>query len=149
MKTHTTLKAIDPRTQYGVSRDARTKHYLEAFDLTDDERARQEWLSKYTFYYATPSFLDSFKAPDVEVEQVESEYTAYTTEQLYSAIEQLNPHQQDIVLGYLCGYTQKQIATSLNITQGAVNLALHGSKSNNGKLYGGALKKLRKILETK
>lgn len=59
----------------------------------------------------------------------------------------LTPHQRKIILLFLEGNTQEEIASVLNIHQTGVHKALHGNidYSSDKRRYGGIVKKLKKI----
>ena len=61
--------------------------------------------------------------------------------------DKLTEHQRKIILLFLSGNTQEEIASVLKIHQTGVHKALHGNidYKSGGKRYGGIVKKLKKI----
>lgn len=63
--------------------------------------------------------------------------------------KQLTERQYDVLKMHLDGYTQVEIAKALNVNQSSVNKCIHGNSEygkRRGRVYGGLVKKLRKIL---
>jgi predicted transcriptional regulator len=61
----------------------------------------------------------------------------------------LTPRQREVIHLYADGYTQMEIAKMLNVNQSSITKSLNGNVDyKNGKvIYGGAKKKIRKIIE--
>lgn len=61
----------------------------------------------------------------------------------------LTPRQREVIRLYADGYTQMEIAKRLNVNQSSITKSLNGNVDyKNGKVvYGGAKKKIRKIIE--
>src|ERR1700722_7212988 len=61
----------------------------------------------------------------------------------------LTPRQKEVIHLYADGYTQMEIAKMLNVNQSSITKSLNGNVDyKNGKvIYGGAKKKIRKIIE--
>ena len=61
----------------------------------------------------------------------------------------LTPRQREVIRLYADGYTQMEIAKMLNVNQSSITKSLNGNVDyKNGKrIYGGARKKIRKIIE--
>jgi DNA-binding CsgD family transcriptional regulator len=62
----------------------------------------------------------------------------------------LTPRQREVIRLYADGYTQMEIAKMLNVNQSSITKSLNGNVDykNGKKVYGGARKKIRKIIET-
>jgi DNA-binding CsgD family transcriptional regulator len=62
---------------------------------------------------------------------------------------QLTPRQKEVICLYADGYTQMEIAKMLNVNQSSITKSLNGNVDykNGKKVYGGARKKIRKIIE--
>jgi len=62
---------------------------------------------------------------------------------------QLTPRQREVIMLYADGYTQMEIAKMLNVNQSSITKSLNGNVDykNGKKIYGGARKKIRKIIE--
>lgn len=63
---------------------------------------------------------------------------------------ELTDRQKTVIKYYSDGYTQMEIAKILNVNQSSITKNLHGNTDyKNGKrVYGGSIKKIKKILET-
>ena len=61
----------------------------------------------------------------------------------------LTPRQREVIRLYSDGYTQMEIAKMLNVNQSSITKSLNGNVDykNGKKIYGGARKKIRKIVE--
>ena len=61
----------------------------------------------------------------------------------------LTDRQKQVIRLYADGYTQMEIAKQLNVNQSSITKSMHGNVdySNNGRIYGGSHKKLKKIIE--
>jgi DNA-binding CsgD family transcriptional regulator len=61
----------------------------------------------------------------------------------------LTPRQREVIRLYADGYTQMEIAKILNVNQSSITKSLNGNVDykNGKKIYGGARKKIRKIIE--
>lgn len=61
----------------------------------------------------------------------------------------LTPRQREVIHLYADGYTQMEIAKMLNVNQSSITKSLNGNVDykNGKKVYGGARKKMRKIIE--
>ena len=61
----------------------------------------------------------------------------------------LTPRQKEVIHLYADGYTQMEIAKMLNVNQSSITKSLNGNVDykNGKKVYGGARKKIRKIIE--
>jgi len=61
----------------------------------------------------------------------------------------LTPRQREVIRLYGDGYTQMEIAKMLNVNQSSITKSLNGNVDykNGKKIYGGATKKIRKIIE--
>ena len=61
----------------------------------------------------------------------------------------LTPRQREVIRLYADGYTQMEIAKMLNVNQSSITKSLNGNVDykNGKKIYGGARKKIRKIVE--
>jgi DNA-binding CsgD family transcriptional regulator len=61
----------------------------------------------------------------------------------------LTPRQKEVIRLYADGYTQMEIAKKLNVNQSSITKSLNGNVDyKNGKrIYGGAKKKLNKIIQ--
>jgi predicted transcriptional regulator len=61
----------------------------------------------------------------------------------------LTPRQREVIRLYAEGHTQMEIAKMLNVNQSSITKSLNGNVDyKNGKrVYGGARKKIRKIIE--
>ncbi len=61
----------------------------------------------------------------------------------------LTPRQREVIRLYADGYTQMEIAKMLNVNQSSITKSLNGNVDyKNGKrVYGGARKKIKKIIE--
>jgi len=61
----------------------------------------------------------------------------------------LTPRQKEVIKLYADGYTQMEIAKMLNVNQSSITKSLNGNVDykNGKKIYGGARKKIRKIIE--
>lgn len=61
----------------------------------------------------------------------------------------LTPRQKQVIRLYADGYTQMEIAKMLNVNQSSITKSLNGNVDykNGKKVYGGAKKKLNKIME--
>ena len=62
----------------------------------------------------------------------------------------LTPRQREVIRLYADGYTQMEVAKILNVNQSSITKSLNGNVDyKNGKrVYGGARKKIRKIIES-
>lgn len=63
--------------------------------------------------------------------------------------ELLTPRQREVIRLYADGYTQMEIAKMLNVNQSSITKSLNGNVDykNGKKIYGGARKKMKKIIE--
>lgn len=61
----------------------------------------------------------------------------------------LTPRQREVIRLYADGYTQMEIAKLLNVNQSSITKSLNGNVDyKNGKvIYGGAKKKMKKIID--
>jgi transcriptional regulator len=61
----------------------------------------------------------------------------------------LTPRQRQVIRLYADGYTQMEIAKMLNVNQSSITKSLNGNVDykNGKKIYGGARKKIIKIIE--
>jgi len=61
----------------------------------------------------------------------------------------LTPRQREVIRLYADGYTQMEIAKMLNVNQSSITKSLNGNVDykNGKKIYGGARKKIIKIIE--
>src|SRR5208283_2737078 len=61
----------------------------------------------------------------------------------------LTSRQREVIRLYADGYTQMEIAKMLNVNQSSITKSLNGNVDykNHRKVYGGARKKIRKIIE--
>lgn len=61
----------------------------------------------------------------------------------------LTPRQREVIRLYSDGYTQMEIAKMLNVNQSSITKSLNGNVDykNGKKIYGGAKKKLNKIIQ--
>jgi RNA polymerase sigma factor (sigma-70 family) len=61
----------------------------------------------------------------------------------------LTDRQRQVIRLYADGYTQMEIAKMLNVNQSSITKSLHGNVdyANNGRVYGGSKKKIKKIIE--
>ena len=61
----------------------------------------------------------------------------------------LTPRQRVVIRLYADGYTQMEIAKMLDVNQSSITKSLNGNVDykNGKKIYGGARKKIRKIIE--
>ena len=61
----------------------------------------------------------------------------------------LTPRQKEVIRLYADGYTQMEIAKMLNVNQSSITKSLNGNVDykNKRKSYGGARRKIRKIIE--
>src|SRR5271169_6625120 len=61
----------------------------------------------------------------------------------------LTSRQREVIRLYADGYTQMEIAKMLNVNQSSITKSLNGNVDykNGKKIYGGARKKIRKIVE--
>lgn len=61
----------------------------------------------------------------------------------------LTPRQKEVIRLYADGYTQMEIAKMLNVNQSSITKSLNGNVDykNGKKVYGGARKKIKKIIE--
>lgn len=61
----------------------------------------------------------------------------------------LTPRQRQVIRLYADGYTQMEIAKMLNVNQSSITKSLNGNVDykNGKKVYGGARKKIKKIIE--
>jgi DNA-binding CsgD family transcriptional regulator len=61
----------------------------------------------------------------------------------------LTPRQREVIRLYADGYTQMEIARMLNVNQSSITKSLNGNVDykNGKKIYGGARKKIIKIIE--
>jgi len=61
----------------------------------------------------------------------------------------LTPRQREVIHLYADGYTQMEIAKMLNVNQSSITKSLNGNVDykNGKKVYGGAKKKINKIIE--
>ena len=62
----------------------------------------------------------------------------------------LTDRQREVIRLYADGYTQMEIAKMLNVNQSSITKSLNGNVDykNGKKVYGGARKKIRKIIES-
>lgn len=62
----------------------------------------------------------------------------------------LTERQREVIRLYADGYTQMEIAKMLNVNQSSITKSLNGNVDykNGKKIYGGARKKIRKIIES-
>jgi DNA-binding CsgD family transcriptional regulator len=62
----------------------------------------------------------------------------------------LTPRQREVIRLYADGLTQMEIAKKLNVNQSSITKSLNGNVDykNGKKIYGGARKKIRKIIES-
>lgn len=62
----------------------------------------------------------------------------------------LTPRQREVIRLYADGYTQMEIAKMLDVNQSSITKSLNGNVDykNGKKVYGGARKKIRKIIES-
>lgn len=63
--------------------------------------------------------------------------------------ERLTERQYNVLKMHLDGYTQIEIAKALNVNQSSVNKCINGNSEygkRKGRIYGGLIKKLRRIL---
>jgi predicted transcriptional regulator len=63
--------------------------------------------------------------------------------------ELLTERQREVIRLYADGYTQMEIAKLLNVNQSSITKSLNGNVDykNGKKIYGGARKKMKKIIE--
>lgn len=63
---------------------------------------------------------------------------------------ELTERQKTVIKLYADGYTQMEIAKALGVNQSSITKNLNGNVdySNSKRVYGGSLKKIRKILDT-
>lgn len=61
----------------------------------------------------------------------------------------LTPRQKEVIRLYAEGYTQMEIAKKLKVNQSSITKSLNGNVDykNGKKVYGGARKKIKKIIE--
>ncbi len=61
----------------------------------------------------------------------------------------LTPRQREVIRLYADGYTQMEIAKILDVNQSSITKSLNGNVDykNGKKVYGGARKKIRKIID--
>jgi len=61
----------------------------------------------------------------------------------------LTSRQREVIRLYADGYTQMEIAKMLNVNQSSITKSLNGNVDykNGKKIYGGARKKIKKIIE--
>lgn len=61
----------------------------------------------------------------------------------------LTSRQREVIKLYADGYTQMEIAKMLNVNQSSITKSMNGNVDykNGKKIYGGARKKIRKIIE--
>jgi DNA-binding CsgD family transcriptional regulator len=61
----------------------------------------------------------------------------------------LTPRQREVIRMYADGYTQMEIAKILKVNQSSITKSLNGNVDykNGKKIYGGARKKIKKIIE--
>jgi DNA-binding CsgD family transcriptional regulator len=61
----------------------------------------------------------------------------------------LTPRQREVIRLYADGYTQMEIAKMLNVNQSSITKSINGNVDykNGKKVYGGARKKIKKIIE--
>ena len=61
----------------------------------------------------------------------------------------LTPRQREVIRLYADGYTQMEIAKMLNVNQSSITKSLNGNVDykNGKKVYGGAKKKINKIIQ--
>ena len=65
--------------------------------------------------------------------------------------ENLTPRQREVVRLYSDGYTQQEIAKSLNVNQSSITKSLNGNtdyQNGSKRVYGGLKKKMKKIIQT-
>ncbi len=69
--------------------------------------------------------------------------------EFWRIVEMLTPRQQEVLKLYAQGLTQIEIAKKLNVNQSSVTKSLNGNTDyrNGRKVYGGARKKLRRIVD--
>lgn len=62
----------------------------------------------------------------------------------------LTPRQKEVIKLYADGYTQMEIAKMLNVNQSSITKSLNGNVDykNGKKIYGGAKKKINKIIQS-
>lgn len=62
----------------------------------------------------------------------------------------LTPRQREVIRLYADGYTQMEIAKMLNVNQSSITKSLNGNVDykNGKKVYGGAKKKINKIIQS-
>lgn len=62
----------------------------------------------------------------------------------------LTERQREVIRLYADGYTQMEIAKMLNVNQSSITKSLNGNVDykNGKKIYGGARKKIKKIIES-
>lgn len=62
----------------------------------------------------------------------------------------LTPRQREVIRLYADGYTQMEIAKMLNVNQSSITKSLNGNVDykNGKKIYGGAKKKINKIIQS-
>ena len=62
----------------------------------------------------------------------------------------LTPRQREVIKLYADGHTQMEIAKMLDVNQSSITKSLNGNVDykNGKKVYGGARKKIRKIIDT-
>lgn len=129
------------------------KAYLEKFEISRGER---EFFERFDIYY-NELLMDNFCFDELSKDEVEAKMpeSVLYPEEYYKALKavipQLTERQQELVLGYLDGKTQSQLAKELGINQSSVSLAWSGSKNytkcgERGKVYGGIIKKLAQLI---
>ena len=117
------------RYQYLLQETARSNEMMEAFSNEDSISARLN------------PFAYNEDLIDLEEELKKEFWRVVDT--------LLTPRQREVIRLYADGYTQMEIAKMLNVNQSSITKSLNGNVDykNGKKVYGGARKKIRKIIE--
>lgn len=88
--------------------------------------------------------LNPFSYND-EIAELEDELR----KEFWRIVDTLTDRQKQVIKLYADGYTQMEIAKMLNVNQSSITKSLNGNVDykNGKKVYGGARKKIRKIIE--
>lgn len=100
-------------------------------------------LSKYANEDGINYYFSKTSLPE-ELEDLREELMNRLTEIIEA---NLTPHQRKIIMLFLSGNTQEEIADIMDIHQTGVHKAIHGNIDYNSgkKRYGGIVKKMKKI----
>lgn len=133
---------MKPKDQYIEKRKNRSDHYQQIFAET---YCSSEMMESFPNEDSIQKRLNPF-AYNEEIMELEDELK----KNFWRIVDELlTPRQREVIRLYADGYTQMEIAKLLNVNQSSITKSLNGNVDykNGKKIYGGAKKKLWKIIE--